>query len=329
MSRAPRITFLSGILIHALIGVGCGELPGDPETAWIQRETPGHEMADVACSENRVVAVGWGVLTSPDGISWTTARVPDDWRMKSVTRRGALFVAVGNTVPRPGRPIVATSSDGLTWVEGTAPAFIDDVAWSGELFIGIDDRTVFSSRDGMTWDSRKLEIKGMPRRVAWGGSQFVAVGYTSEFDPNSEYYTDRALVLTSPDGMTWSEQSAPGSGLYDVTWAGERFVAVGRSILTSPDGSTWNLQNIPVEEYALNGITWSGSQFAAVGTARSEDEGLVMTSPDGLAWERHRVPVHRAKPAAVAWCGSRFVAVGALRQGFIAGYTSDLVLTSQ
>lgn len=321
----------SGALLLALIQTSCvrGELPTEPGATWTRRVSPGKEMVGVACSDERVVAVGWGVQTSPDGLTWGPAGVPHDWRLQRVTWGGTLFVAVGHTVPlATGRQIIAASPDGLRWTERTVPAALDDVAWSGDMFVAVGYRSILTSRDAATWKAHRLLLDGGLSGVTWGGSQFVAVG---DILAKGEDYRLGTLIVTSPDGVTWSERSAPGVGLRDVTWSGERFVAVGRnSILTSQDGLTWEAQRAPVEGFDLTGIAWSGSLFAAVGTVQTAGwgTGLVITSPDGVMWTKGRAPARRVEPAAVAWCGTRFVAVGKFRRGWFADYTSELILTS-
>ena len=323
---ARECNLLLGALVLTLIQAGCdsGTLPTETGMAWTRRDSPGEEMSGVACSDRDIVAVGWGVMTSPDGLSWIPSQVPTDWRLKRITWSGSLFVAVGGTVPLPGRPIIATSPDGRTWTERTAPAFAVDVAWSGDRFVAVAGRTILTSRDGLTWNAEAVQVDGRLRGITWGPSQFVAVGYVPSTAGGS--YSDRAVILASPDGVTWSERISPGSGLRDVVWSGERFVAVGKTILTSQDGTTWNPQSAPVDGFDFADIAWSGSQFAAVG--RVQTAGLVITSPDGVTWTRSPAPSRGVEPSAVAWCLDRFVAVGALRRGWFADYTTDLILTS-
>lgn len=317
-------------LVVALIHIGCdAEAPPDEQgMGWTRPDSPGEEMSGIACSDEQIVAVGFGVMTSPDGLTWTPSHVPSDWRLKKVTWGRSLFVAVGDTVPGPGRPVLATSSDGLTWTERPAPASADDVVWSGELFVGVDYHTILTSRDGQTWNAEEAHVDGGLRGITWGRSQFVAVGSIAA--PQGDHYSERALILTSSDGAAWSRRDSPGAGLTDVAWSGERFVAVGNSILTSQDGTTWDPQSAPVDRFDLTGITWSGSQFAAVGRTPTAGgtEGLVITSPDGLTWTRRPAPSRGVEPRDVAWCGTRFVAVGALRRGWFADYTKALILTS-
>lgn len=324
------------MLILGSCQVGCGPPPDTaPGVTWTHRKSPGEEMSGIVWSGTQFVAVGWGVLTSPDGVSWTSRQVPVDWRLEGVTWGGSQFVAFGHSAP-DGRTNIVTSSDGVTWTERSIPSSVEcvdvqDVAWSGDRFVAVGGCTTLSSSDGATWSAQRLQIDGRLVGVTWGGSQFVAVGYVPGPRESSGGFTStRAIIVTSPDGVTWTQRSAAASGLKDVAWSGEQLVAVGDAILTSPDGVTWSTQSAPVDRYGLEGVTWGGSQFVAVGeNIKSPNrDGLIVTSPDGNEWTRRAVPTSGCEPLDVAWSGSRFVAVGRLRRGWFADYTTVLILAS-
>ena len=105
--------------------------------------------------------------------------------------------------------------------------------------------------------------------VTWGGPDgaeiFVAVGYDGSNN-------DQAVLLTSPDGINWSEPaglSLPTTRLMDVTWgapqarvgAAGRFVAVSSSspptVITSEDGVAWAVDQSTIPENEWHGVTYS------------------------------------------------------------------------
>jgi hypothetical protein len=76
---------------------------------------------------------------------------------------------------------------------------------------------------GATWTSRTSQRNPL-NGVTYGNGLFVAVGRNG-------------IILTSPDGVSWTRQTPPTSNwLYGVTYGNGTFVAVGQSgaILTSP-----------------------------------------------------------------------------------------------
>lgn len=96
-------------------------------------------------------------------------------------------------------------------------------------------------------------------------------------------------IMTSPDGLTWTNRTAPAYSYNDVCWSPELGLfcagasANGR-IATSPNGITWTGQTVPAG--TVFGVTWSPELgiFCAVGTNR------VYTSPDGTNWTSQTPP---------------------------------------
>jgi hypothetical protein len=117
---------------------------------------------------------------------------------------------------------------------------------------------------------------------------------------------DAGVILTSPDGLTWSPQS-PGieNSLCSVTWTGKQFVAVGDvgAIATSPDGITWTPQ-VSGTTKSLSSVIWTGTQLVAAG-----DGGSILTSSDGVAW-LPRSSGTSILLSSVTWTGTQLVAVG-------------------
>lgn|GEM_PF-1671819 len=143
--------------------------------------------------------------------------------------------------------------------------------------------------------------------VAYGDGQFVTVG-------------DGGAVLTSPDGVTWTERSSGTDlTLQSVAHGAGRFVAVGgdsiRSsrwvVLSSPNGVDWH-QEASGADLMLYDVTFGGGRFLAVGArlaACGEAGGLVLTSADGSDWQeaaRQGVP----PLLSVAYGNGQYVAAG-------------------
>jgi hypothetical protein len=129
------------------------------------------------------------------------------------------------------------------------------------------------------------------RGVAWTGIQFVAVG-------------DAGIILTSPDGTTWTPQtSGTTSDLYAAAADTNIIVVVGGGIFTSPTGTTWTPRT-SAGGTPVRGVIWSGTQFLAVGPYPN-----AQTSFDGITWASRTPPFANAMFAA-AWSGSEFIAVG-------------------
>jgi hypothetical protein len=199
------------------------------------------------------------ILTSPDGITWTV--LPDSSAL-GVSLNGVIyannqFVAVGNNA-------VMTSATGAASTWNLLP-------------------TQSSGITGPTVDLYN---------VAYGNSLFITVG-TYNTSTSSQEITYNGLIATSSNGSIWNILPYTSNYLSGVTYGGGQFVAVGRegSILTSPDGTTWTTQTAaPIANSTLTpfliSVIYTGSQFVAVGNyvGTNPSSGFILTSSDGKNW---------------------------------------------
>ncbi|ULQ54729.1 hypothetical protein [Flavihumibacter fluvii] len=118
------------------------------------------------------------------------------------------------------------------------------------------------------------------------------------------------VVIIDDSGKEWTQIGITSNwSLYRVTWANQRFMAVGESgvIVTASDQlSSWTELNSGTSS-TLHGIIWSGSQYITVGSSNT-----ILSSPDGTEWTSRFSP-----PAgsnfwfnSIAWSGNVFVAAG-------------------
>ena len=188
-------------------------------------------------------------------------------------------------------------ADGLaTWSErdsGTTNQLNDILYFDGAFLAVGHSGTVLVSTNGVDWQSRTSGTTSNLNAVTRGADRFVAVS--------------QGLVLTSTDGLTWTNFHVPASSLSGVTWGNGLYVAVGASgtVLTSPDGLAWARQNSGTTTY-LSDVTWGQGQFVAVGGPY----GIVLTSTDGTNWINRTPTFNLTALRAVACSGNQFVAVG-------------------
>lgn len=157
------------------------------------------------------------------------------------------------------------------------------------------------------WTSRTSGTSANLYDISYNGVQYLAVG--GGLIHNSFTSADTAVVLTSPDGATWTQAASGGPALSQVIWCStlSKYVAVGYggTVYTSPDGLAWTPQNSGTAN-SLYGITWSSalSTFVAVG-----DNGTLITSSDGTTWTT-RTSGTAQNLRRVVRLGGKFVAVG-------------------
>jgi len=153
--------------------------------------------------------------------------------------------------------------------------------------------------------------------LIYAGGQFVGVGQ----------YSASGAVVTSPDGITWTRRSDPGSSGWDsLTYGNNIYVAVSNSgagdrVMTSPDGITWTSRT-PATANNWSSVCWSESLglFAAVSSSGTGDR--VMTSPDGITWTS-RTSAADNNWSSVCWSESESLFVAVATSG-----TGNRVMTS-
>ncbi|WP_104137213.1 tail fiber protein [Cryobacterium sp. Y62] len=175
------------------------------------------------------------VMTSPDGVSWTSRSAAEANQWFSVTYGAGLFVAVAGD----GTNQVMTSPDGVSWTSRSAAETNGwrAVTYGAGLFVAVavtgSGNRVMTSPDGVSWTSRSAAEANQWHSITYGAGLFVAVAYTG---------TNR--VMTSPDGVSWTSRSAAEANQwFSVTYGAGLFVAVAgdgtNQVMTSPDGVSW------------------------------------------------------------------------------------------
>lgn len=169
------------------------------------------------------VAVGWKILSSPDGKVWTEHASPQNQWLGGVQFNGTRFVATG------GFGYAARSEDGKSWVSAAA---VPSNEASRSLAVGLnqfvtatDPGNWFASSDGMSWSL--LSGGHQTSQVAFCDAKF------SEYDECSGAFNSRtratsAGVTIRVDGGEL-ERSTNGVDFEDVAGSpgGLESVAIG------------------------------------------------------------------------------------------------------
>lgn len=208
------------------------------------------------------------VFTSRDGARWIRISMTTEEDLNDIVWTGKQFVCVGTDSNKaPLGPLILSSADGAAWSQQAAPEDLGGLhaaVWTGKQVVAVGELgSVVTSGDGSAWTKRRGSRKGMLptlEALAYSGDTFVAVGRAGAMSG------DKA-ILCSPDGITWTER--PGVGpilLFGVTWAGDRFFAVGERgvVAVSTDGFSWGFDSITTSQ-ALTGAFWDGKRAYAVG----------------------------------------------------------------
>lgn len=152
----------------------------------VNAEVAGGRWTDIAYGNGRYVAVrGWdwdmagpGIMSSPDGISWTGETETNGVYGVSITFGNGRFVGVGWT------HLAFSSTDGENWIVGGTTGIAggtSNVAYGEGIFVALAGypQGMFRSPDGITWTSMSppAGISGWfdGSALTYGNGTFVAV----------------------------------------------------------------------------------------------------------------------------------------------------------
>ena len=145
------------------------------------------------------------------------------------------------------------------------------------------------------WEPRDAAVVQIWKSIAYGNGVFVAVA-------------DNSRVMTSADGIAWTDQGWPDLGYGNLTYGNGAFVFVARGRLsaTSTDGINWTKHNDALpEDNNWSDVTYGNGWFVAVST---DGTNRVARSPDGINWTAHSA-VEASNWSSVTYGNGMFVAV--------------------
>ena len=270
----------------------------DPTISFTTRSSGAtNYLGAIAANDTIAVAVGDAnhpILTSSNGSTWTKRTLPEWTYVNDIVWDGGKFIAMGhgwrNSV---WNNVIYTSPDGITWtrrytaVAGTQ--LVRSVAagpGAGAVAVG-DNGLCLRSADGITWSHLVIPALGTlgATDVSWGPSGYVmtAVSYSPTVNK----------VLTSPDGITWTDRSA-GTGLdaewktlLRTVWLHDRFVAAGwySGIRSSLNGGNTFAQTRKAGNIELRAMAYGNGVYFGAGWDRdNSDVDVDVFSLNGDDW---------------------------------------------
>lgn len=273
------------------------------------------------------IAVGdaGALLSSPDGVTWTTrtsglgtALHDVAWGIDTVSGTGT-YVIVGQA----GR--ILTSHNGLDWLSGSSPSARDlngvvfhidrFFAVGGDYSAGGETLTSF---DGTTWTRPELPAPlHVFTDIASDGTTLVAIG-----SEQSDQQIFGAFTWT--EGLGWQQRidGAVNGARYDAIASGvPAFALIGAgTAATSNDTITWQ-PTVIVAAPPMHGILYSAGGWIAVG-----DGGTSLSSADAFLWTSHASTVTTSLRG-LTTDGNQYLAVG--EAGTILGSLDGVTWTPQ
>ena len=280
----------------------------------IQPNVTGNSWRSVCYGDGMFVAVAYTgdsdrVMTSPDGITWTSqsgAINSSNWA--AVCYGDGLFVVVGNS------GAVMTSPDGINWTSRISSDNNNwhSVCYSEELGLFVaasytnTGNQIMTSSDGIEWIGRNVYTTTNIQSICYGNGKFVTVGNNA---------TNSDGMSNSYDGINWSRGSTGNDGLNwtSVCYGDGIFVAVAAVSLTLDNdhrvmrsaGGAWiNQLNTILSNW--RSVCYGDGLFVVVADSGTN---RIMISPDGLTWTAKNVGTSNQWQS-VCYGNGKFVAVG-------------------
>ncbi len=207
-------------------------------------------------------------------------RAPGTYSLKLTVSDGK-----GQTATRTASIAVAAGS-AITWTDrasGTTEA-LRGVATNGSVAIAAGSAgKILRSTDGTTWTTVPYDRFSYFNNVIWTGDRFVAVGMVLDLTAGKFI----GVLVTSPDGSTWTERWRGGGELWCVAAHAGTYLAAGRNgtLVRSTNGTTWSVLTPPAVRF-YRGLAWDQGNFLLTGLSATTFRGepVFFASPDGLTW---------------------------------------------
>ncbi len=149
--------------------------------AWAEIDIDGSDslrISSVTWSGTRFVGVGsrqGAVFRSDDGYQWSFETLGSLLSLRRLVSNGSVLVAVGNEWGSGG-VILVSKDNGVTWQMTYVDNRVDDVIWTGELFVAVGAR-IWSSRDGNHWTSEPVGFAVFPECVTGTEDEITVAGH--------------------------------------------------------------------------------------------------------------------------------------------------------
>ena len=221
------------------------------------------------------------VMTSTNGIAWTARDVSSNTNgWVGVTYGSGYFVAgaYGGNSNR-----IMYSSNGINWTDVTINSTFTPhgITFGNGRFVVVpvgSNNTAYYTTNNLsigppsTWVQSNNINALRWINVAYGNGLFVAVaeGRTNLLNTvgtGGQQLTSH--VMTSPDGITWTNRYSPDIAWAGITYGAGMFVAVanrgpGNRVMTSLDGINWVLRPSANDSLLWYGIAYGNGIFVAL-----------------------------------------------------------------
>lgn len=319
MTLAMLISMMPALTLPAK--AAAGDTWADQTTA-NSVATGGNILESVCYGGSTYVAVGQNgtIVTSPDGVSWTSRMSGTACFLSGVCTDGnGTFVAVAGGNTTNSGAIVTSTNNGLTWSVQPFTAFYTSVCYGNGIFMAFADGDCYTSDNGIGWTKKGVvdyyPMYGLAYHNISGIDTYVGVGYPDDFtDPYGTLLNRLASSTNSGDGWIRDvSHMSNGGNLNSVCYGNNEFVVVGDGgyVFTSTVGQqgTWTAR--PTDSNRnLQDVCYADGSYIAVGYDGSYNPVICSSTNGGVSWVS-KTPNTASELRGVCYGNNLLVAVGA------------------
>ena len=246
-----------GVLVHFMT----------PTSAYNFTYFPGQIFSSIYWDGSVFMAMyGNGIYRSPNGISWTAANVPSGLGLSSIAKNSSLYVGIASGA-------LATSTDGITWVNKTADVDataraenLKNVVWDGSMWVVCTQAgSLVVSADAVTWTVWRNLVGTPVNMMDYNNGEYLFVNNTSAPEKST---TDVTGTYSSIQ-----QNMTTGAAIWDgskYVWSEGSIYATASKVGFFDKTKGGIIENIPVIDRVWN-IASSKTHYVGVGT-----DGLIV-----------------------------------------------------
>jgi hypothetical protein len=196
----------------------------------IQTFTGDPDFRAIVYANNQYVVVREAglIMTSPDGLEWTSRTSPTKMNLLGLFWDGHQYLAGGD------KGTILSSPDGIKWNSRKSGSQLNfyGFSYSGTRCVAVGNDGIRISRDSVTWTTPTTAPASVPfTACTWTGTEFLACGLGLDKNPT---------IYTSPDGDVWTlrDTTIKASLRAAITINGTIYITGDSVIEKSTDGGT-------------------------------------------------------------------------------------------
>jgi len=267
------------------------------DPTWVTHDFDLFKVNSVAYGNGLFVAVGEGIATSPDGLTWTNRNITPQYPLNRVIYANGKFTAIGNL------GVLYNSTTGTSWTNNkfTSSNTINSITFANGYYIAtIDGGSIIYSSNGVSWTGKYINSSDTYITSSYIGGRFVVGGvvgrtatatiptntwsrsYIGSTNTVTSFAQNGSILLALPNvtlkyasttnGINWTQLDAPITAISLMSANTKFFMTNSSSVYSSDDGLTWK-QNISDASTYFNEVCYGNGKYLAC----SSNANLIFT----------------------------------------------------